>query len=48
MKHTCFEVTTPSGHPIRIHGNPEMAEATLAALMEMADLAYQQFSKLET
>lgn len=48
MRHRCFEVTTPAGHPLRIHGNPEMAPETLAALMEMADLAYQQFSKLET
>lgn len=47
MKHRHFEVTTPDGHPLRIHGDPEMPRETLDALMRMADLAYQQFSALE-
>ena len=46
-KHRCFEVTTPEGHTARIHGDPEMSQATLEALMHMMDLACQQLSAIE-
>lgn len=47
MKHRHFEVTTPDNHTIRIYGNPQMSEETLAALARMADLAYEHLSALE-
>jgi len=46
-KHRCFEVTTPAGHTALVHGNPEMPQATLDALVWMMDLAYQQFSAIQ-
>lgn len=44
MKHRCFDVTTPGGRTMRIHGDPQMPVETLDALMRMAELAYAQFS----
>lgn len=47
MAHRCFDVTTPGGHAIRIHGDPQMPAETLDALMRMTELAYEHLSKLE-
>lgn len=44
MKHIHFETTTPNGLTFTLHGNPGMKPETLAALHEMAELAYIQLA----
>lgn len=42
-----FWTETPEGYMVHVQGDPNMSAETLAALMDMADLAVKQFSTSE-